>query len=357
MADVQASSAPTDAQAPNPSSVPYEASGWGTEDKRRADVARKAFESFGYTPTDEEVSSISNAFGYGQARGVSAIASYVTAVKNMQNAEANNPLKQVFADEKGFFNDTQMKAGQTFDQAISTTKQPPKLFGGLTPEQIDQYLAPATQAARAGSANLEGAYARRGLAGSNVEANALADSNRQYKENVLSTGLQIGLSDQAKQQEMLANLSQLLYGQLPGLQGQIQGTAGTLSDQSRSDAALKSSLLPYFSASVQQNRATDDAMVAQRAAYNKASQSNKNFFAPGMLGDTLVNQGATYLMNDFLENLTGQPAKKLFGAGNNPTQGATGVPNDTAGSPGSSLFGGSGGLGKVGTASNLAALF
>lgn len=227
-----------------------------------SDVANRSawlsnvFQSFGYTPTAEELQSFMGIAGgtvNDLTRGRTMVANYVNTVRQMQDANANDPSKQILADEKGFFNDTQAKAAGfikdsqgLYQQAKDLSSQAPKLFGSMTPEQIDAYLAPLKNELDAGKADTEGASARRGLAGSSTELNALAGADAVYKENVIKSGLDIGLQEQQQQEALLTGEAGTLMnsgitelGQLPGISNQIATTGAGISKTLQDQALLK----------------------------------------------------------------------------------------------------------------------
>lgn len=221
-------------------------------EKLAQDIVKDAFQRYGYTPTQAEIDSL--AVGYdphlGAGLAQSFVANYVNAVKNQQNLMANDPTRQVLANERGFFNDTQAKAAgyagkaEGYAQNLQDlSKQAPQLFGSLTPDQVDAYLAPLKTKFAQSDAALEGNIARRGIAGSSTEASVLGDLNNQFKENILSTGLNIGLTEQQQRENILSNLygetlgaSTNLYSLLPGSlqrQGALAGSeAAALTDAS-----------------------------------------------------------------------------------------------------------------------------
>jgi len=187
------------------------------------------FKQFGIEPSSAELGMFE---GLDFIGGGNAIATYVNAKTEQAKQEANNPLTQFLAEEKTRRTDFETRANDLYTQLQNTINSAPKLFGNLTPEQIDQYIAPITQAAKEGSANLEGDFARRNLAGSSIEANALTDANRKYNETVLNTGLNLGLQTQ----QASANAIQQRINQLMSSSGQssslLAGGASQLSDQS-----------------------------------------------------------------------------------------------------------------------------
>lgn len=234
---------------------------YNSPDINISEIAR----GFGLNLTESEAQSLQGAFASSndaasKAAGVSAIANYVNTKTAQMKAEADNPLKKFMEDEKVRRSDFETKANDLYSKLQDTISAAPKLFGNLSPEQIDQYIAPITRAAREGSANLEGDFARRNIAGSSIEAGALSDANRKYKENVLNTGLNLGLNTQQAQ----ASAIQQRINQLFGASGQSSNLIGSGSSQLATDQMnnMQSiTQLPYFLQAMNQQRALfDDQM-------------------------------------------------------------------------------------------------
>lgn len=219
------------------------------------------FGSFGYNASPEEIASLVGsveASGFGLAGSV--IGNYINTVKTIQNINANDPTKQVLADERGFFNDTQaLSAGYRKNEAGAYEKleksftEAPKLFGALTEDQISQYLSPVARATQEAQAGLAGGMARRGLGGSSTEAAAMAEQNRLYQQNVLSSGLDIGMREQANYRNMLmgqaANYGQLgaqYYGLLPGSMGRQANLAAAQQEQATNLGLYQAQLPLYY---------------------------------------------------------------------------------------------------------------
>lgn len=263
-------------------------------------VAAHAFQSFGIKASPEEISAFANVYhseNGGNALAVnSAVSNYLQTKQRFQELNANDPTQQVMADEKGFFNSTQARAAGyekdasgVYQQMKDLAGKAPQLFGNLTPEQIDQYLAPVTRAAKENSANLETAASRRGLAGSSTELQSLADANRAYKENVLSAGLTIGQQQQQQQLGIMGQRQSQLFASgenanamLPGILNSEAQLATNRQNQ-LTDQANYMNQLPLFLAS------------SNPAPTMPAPTGSKNFFAPGQAGAALlpaVAQGA-----------------------------------------------------------------
>ncbi len=192
---------------------------------------KEIFQQFGLKdPTPAEIGMFSQTSLNGGIAS-SAIANYVNTKNAQMKAEADNPLKQFMEEEKVRRADFESKANGLYQQLQETISAAPKLFGNLTPEQINQYIAPITQAARDGSANLEGDFARRNIAGSSIEANALADAHRKYQENLLQTGLGLGMQTQQAEATGIQNR----LNQLFGASGQSTNLLGSSASQLTAD--------------------------------------------------------------------------------------------------------------------------
>lgn len=177
-----------------------------------ADDVKKDLMAFGLPePTAAEIGMFTGLDTIGGS-GQAAIANYAHTKSEQIKAEATNPLKLFLDQEKTRRAGFEDQANGLYAKLQDTISAAPKLFGNLTPDQIQQYIAPINQAAKAGSANLEGDYARRGITGSNIEANALSDAQRKYQENILATGLNLGMNTQQAQASAIQNRINQLFG-------------------------------------------------------------------------------------------------------------------------------------------------
>lgn len=262
----------------------FKPSGTSDEQQRQTSIFRW-FTDFGYEPSAAEVDAFLNLAGGTNVdleRGRSMIANYVHAVQSAQEANANDPSRQVLADEKGFFNSQQQRAvklegsaDQVYNELHSTFGKAPKLFGGLDENQINEYLDPLKSTFAQSGANTESAYARRNLTGSSTEANAIAENERKFRENVLNTGLNVGLNEQGNERQILQNrINQLqgdyqqAYGFLPGSLGRQGGVAQNIGASDMNLALLKGSLPLYLN-----SYSTNAAMVGRQPENQEA-----NFF-------------------------------------------------------------------------------
>ena len=261
-------------------------------------VIQDAFLNFGYTPSKEELASLSPTYAGegGGTRGNASVAAYVNTVRLLQEQKQNDPLNQVIADERGFFSDTARKAAE--DEA--NLKGPVKLFGGLSEDQINQYLSPLNQSTMESGARLEGDAARRGIAGSSTEMNALAENERLFRQNVLSTGLNIGLSERDRTAQLLGTRYNLLAGSL-GRQGQV---AGQLSAQDFEGTQLRAQLPIYLRGVSSQELATQNAIQARKDAEKRARKGGN-----GSVGGTIGGGAIGFFASG------GNPMGAAIGAG------------------------------------------
>lgn len=254
------------------------------------------FGQFGLTPSPEELTAFQ---GLDYIGGGSAIADYVLTKNTLAKQQAEDPLNKVMAAEKTFGEAQQLaaqgygkRADALYSQLQEIMGQAPKLFGNFTPEMIDQYIAPLKTTFSAADASAQTGAAARGLAGSSIEANARNDQSRLFKENVLNTGLNVGMSQQQLQQKAIqdeiARQSGLLMGSNAnalsafGLQ---QGAAGQLSQNQQQNALLLSSLPNYL-----------QAQNLQQLAMRNANKSPSPWGAIGTLAGTALGAGAGFLV-------------------------------------------------------------
>jgi hypothetical protein len=253
------------------------------------------FKRFGLDASPEEISAFT---GLDYIGGENAIADYVLAKKNMAAQQANDPLNKVLQAEQTFGSAQQAaaegygkEADSLYAQLQDIMGQAPKLFGNLTPDQVDQYLAPLKTTFNQADALTQTGNAARGLAGSSIEAQARSDAGNRFKENVLQTGLNVGMTQQQAQEQAVQNeinrKSGLMVGSNAnalnafGLQNQ---SAGQISGNQRADALLLSSLPGYLRAQNMQN------LIASQA-YNKSRGGG----LMQTMGD--INAGINLFMN------------------------------------------------------------
>jgi hypothetical protein len=186
------------------------------------------FESMGYTPSQSEIDALAPAFegrtNVGQT-GTSAVASYVQA--HQQIAGAQSLIQGNLTAETGAASAATAAGNASYDAAQATLEAAPKLFGSMTPDQISNYLAPLQNQFNYGLGQVTGQAASRGLAGSSLEAQAMAQAQTQYQQNIVNQGLSIG----QQQQQLLASQQQARGAQQLGLAPQFLGLANQSAGQ------------------------------------------------------------------------------------------------------------------------------
>ena len=220
------------------------------------------FESFGYTPSQEDIDMLIPAFSGKYDAGITgttAVANYVNAIKMEEERRANDPLAKLVEEQRTRTAELETEASGLYDQLKGIIEKSPKLFGSLSEEQIDQYLAPIKQASLETSARVEGAMGRRGLAGSSIEAGALSEQNRLFQQQALASGLQVGLSQQEQQARAVQQRLSDVYGRA-GLLTQL-GSAGTgqISTQNLGQSQYLSQLPIYLQELANQRNASLEA--------------------------------------------------------------------------------------------------
>ncbi len=193
------------------------------------DNIANTFKSYGYDATPEEIAALvpaSEGKG-GYEAGQAAVANYVLAHQQISGAksliEGQLKAEQAAGTAAQSMGASDQAAGtSSYQQAQQTLQEAPKLFGSLTPDQIGTYLAPLQNQFNYGLGQVQGTAAQRGLAGSSLEAQAMAQAQTQFQQNVLSQGLSIG----QQQQQLLASQQAALGAQQFGASGQQYGLAG-----------------------------------------------------------------------------------------------------------------------------------
>ena len=228
------------------------------------------FKSWGYEPTPIELAAFQD-MNWEQGGAGGQMAEYISAVQTLNKAQANDPLKGFAAEQGGIASNYRTMAEGQFGKAEAEARNAPKLFGNLTPDQIDAYLAPLGQQYANVDAKLQGDASRRGVAGSSIEAQAAAGAGREFKQNVLNTGLQVGMS----QQQQLLNLLYGTGGQYLGAAGQASGlqggATGQISRQANDNATFMSQLPIYLRSQAMQEEAMRKANSASAGGGNLGS--------------------------------------------------------------------------------------
>lgn len=209
------------------------------------------FKDFGYYPTQEEIDSLSPIFTGKQGKGDflsagrSAIGQYVMAKKAEAERQKVDPLAAL---QKKMEDSVALMKNQVtglYTQLQDTLTSAPKLFGDMTPEQINTYLAPLQTEFKTQLATVQGVIAQRGVAGSSTENNALAQTNQQFMEKTLATGLDVGMQSQKAKAAAIQNQINSLLGLTGTEEGITAGAAGQKSAQDLGQSNLITSL-PFF---------------------------------------------------------------------------------------------------------------
>lgn len=248
-----------------------------------------AFQRYGYTPTQQELDMFASAFmgrHNAEQTGLAAVSDYVNAKKTEAERQANDPLKAY--QEKAAQLQDQMftQANTLYGQLQDLLSSAPELFGGLTPDQVQQYLAPLKTSFDQVNAQVQTDAARRGAAGSSLEAQATAQQTEKFKENVLATGLQVGINQKGQKAQSIQQQIQNLLG-IGSTAFSAQGAAAAQrSAQDLSQSNLITSL-PFFErqAALQTNAILD-------AQANKGGLLSKFYDITGA-----INQGMDTLEN------------------------------------------------------------
>src|SRR6476646_2103808 len=201
-----------------------------------------SFKEFGYTPTASEINAfvpLEQGGAQGQITTQSAIANYVQAHQELSGAQSQiqgNLLSEQQATQmsQNLGNILETQGQAAYNQASQIFTQAPQLFGSMSSDQVSQYLAPLQSQFQQTLGSVEGAAAQRGLAGSSVEANAMAQAQQQFQQNVLSQGLGIGMQQQQNQAGVLQGLGAQQFGagqQQYGLGTQYAGLANQSAGQ------------------------------------------------------------------------------------------------------------------------------
>lgn len=279
---------------------------------------QKFLGDFGVTATPDIMASFS---GLDDIDALQLLGDYATSVKAETARQASDPLNS-YIKMAGDYTTQMMGQAQTmYGQMQDLLSSAPKLFGNLTPDQVNEYLSPLQDAFTQAQAQTSGDFARRGLTGSSTEASALSQGTTTFEENVLSQGLSVGQQAQTAQASaMAARIQQLMTGagQTFGLEGQATGQK---SAQDLSQSNLLASL-PYF---LQQS---DQATMA-----NYKAQNNKGTGFLNSLGQVnqAINLGGNILSLGMLDRVLpskgGTPAPSGGSSSPYPSSSAPAVPN------------------------------
>lgn len=206
------------------------------------------FKSFGYYPSQEEISALAPTFqgryNIGET-GTSAVSQYVLQKRAEAERQKNDPLAAL---QKHMEESVALMKNQVtglYGQLQDTLGSAPQLFGNLTPDQIQTYLAPLQDSFKKQLSLVQGTIASRGIPGSSTENNALAETNRQFMDQTMATGLQVGMDSQKSKAAAIQNQINNLFGLTGTEEGIAGGAAGQKSQQDLGQSNLIASL-PYF---------------------------------------------------------------------------------------------------------------
>lgn len=169
------------------------------------------FQKFGYTPTQAEIDALAPAFAGRtnvEQTGLSAVSQYVIAHQAEAGAQSlvqgqlkGDQASQAQADALG--KDYAAQGTASLQSAADVYNSAPQLFGGLSQDQVGQYLKPLQNQFDYGLGQVTGQAAARGLSGSSVEATAMSQAQTQYQQQVLQQALQLGLQQQQQRSQAL----------------------------------------------------------------------------------------------------------------------------------------------------------
>lgn len=205
---------------------------------------QRMFDSYGFTPDPGVVAALTSMVETDDQAGVASgtVGAYINAFNELQKAAANDPLQKLLVDEQAATSAAGASADQYATQLQDVYKQAPKLFGSMTPDQVDQYLAPLKSQFDYASGKVSGDAAARGNTGSSLEAVASAQTGEQFKQGVMSQGLQVGMTEQQNLAQMIQNLYNQKIAQQNLLYGLQQGTTGQLSQNKLQEAEFMAQL-------------------------------------------------------------------------------------------------------------------
>jgi hypothetical protein len=321
------------------------------------------FQSFGMEPTQAQIDALAPAFEGGKnvaQTGDSAVANFVQAYQQINGAQSliQGQLQGTQAAEtaaQGASTADYAAGTASYNQAQQTLEAAPQLFGSMNPSQVSQYLAPLQNQFNYGLGQITGQAAQRGLAGSSLEAQAMAQAQTQYQQSVLSQGLSIG----QQQQQLLAQSQQALGSQQFGAGGQqlqaALGYGGQASGLLGQNMNAATTLAGLPGGAVAQS-------LAQQALLQQMNPQTQSFGQKILGGlENVGVQGITNLGTNLLNGLIPQTqAGNTSGIGslsNLTSLLGGGLPQGGAISPtGASLTGSAGGMGPASATAGLDAL-
>lgn len=205
---------------------------------------QRMFEQYGYTPDPGVIAALTIGIPTDDQAGVAEfeVGAFMNAVNQLNKAAASDPLTKILAQENSAIASDQSLTDKYGSELESVYQQAPKLFGSLTPDQIDEYLQPAKTAFDYSEGAVQTAAAARGNTGSSLEADALAQTKQQFDQGVLATGLQVGQQQQQNQASVIQQLYNQKLQQQNLLYGLQQQTGGQLSTQNYNNAQFLAQL-------------------------------------------------------------------------------------------------------------------
>lgn len=233
------------------------------------------FKQFGYYPTQAEVDALSRSFS-GKINplqiGTSAVAQYVIQKQAEAERHKNDPLVGLQTKMSELMDQQQKQITGFYGDLKNTLAAAPQLFGSLSPEQIQTYLQPLKNTFDQQIASVQGAIASRGLAGSSTENNALAQTNQRFQEQVLSSGLQVGLDAQKNKAAAIQAQIDHLFGLIPNEQQVQAGAAKQQSAQDLGQSQLISSLPSFLNSQSFQDEAIEQANASKGGFQDRFNQ-------------------------------------------------------------------------------------
>jgi len=269
-------------------------------------------------PTPEEEGLFAGMDVIGGAANA-AMAEYANYKKAEQERQASDPLLAYQTLEQNYAKDTYDKAQNLYSQLSYLQSSAPQLFGSLTPDQIQSYLAPLATSFKSSLAEVQGSLASRGLGASSTEANALAQTNQQFQENVLSTGLQVGMTQQQNKAKSIQDQINNLLGISTGAEARAGAAAGQRSAQDLGQSNLIASL-PYFLRS----SGTEEANA--KIAADKANQGG--FLSKLQYASDIFSTG-----KNLASSIVSTPKDLINASGVSPGGSSTSTPMGFQGSP------------------------
>lgn len=224
-----------------------------SRDNRKIWVQRM-FDSYGITPPPGVIDALTLNIPTDDQQGMASyeVGSFVNAVNELNKAAAADPMSKILVDEQNALTSATGEADKYAGMVQDVYTNAPKLFGSMTPDQIDMYLAPMKRQFDYSFGAVQGAAAKRGNTGSSLEAQAMADSSKSFNEDVLSAGLNVGMTQQQNQAGQLENLFNQYMAMKNNMGGLIQGTGGMMSDQLYRNAQFMAQLPMLLNANATQ---------------------------------------------------------------------------------------------------------